>query len=178
MNVYHDDFNRRVDSSFCPENLKPTEAAFCLLDQRTFECEWATVRRLADYKREAGYKIELFYFLANWWFDRAVAGLKAGNRLEEVCRAWWGRDDWQDMISMSRTDRQEELRKRFQKELGYRYSDSWPIYGVKARKTRIMYYMIHATDHEEAPKLMRRAYLKSVFRETHEAISLYPLEVT
>jgi hypothetical protein len=36
--------------------------------------------------------------------------------------------------------------------------------------------MIHATDHKEAPKLMRRAYLRSVFRETHEVISLYPLE--
>jgi three-Cys-motif partner protein len=175
VNVYHGDFNRKVDKILRPETLKLTEATFCLLDQRTFECEWDTVRRLADYKREANYKIELFYFLASWWFDRAVAGLKAGRRLEEVSRAWWGRDDWPAMLSMSRWKRQDELRKRFQTELGYKYADSWPIYGRKAQKTRIMYFMIHATDHNEAPKLMRRAYLSSVYRDASEQLSMYPL---
>jgi three-Cys-motif partner protein len=175
VNVYHGDFNRKVDKILRPETLKFTEATFCLLDQRTFECEWDTVRRLADYKREANYKIEIFYFLASWWFDRAVAGLKAGRRLEEVSRAWWGRDDWPAMLSMSRWKRQDELRKRFQTELGYKYADSWPIYGRKAQKTRIMYFMIHATDHNEAPKLMRRAYLSSVYRDASVQLSMYPL---
>jgi three-Cys-motif partner protein len=127
VNVYYDDFNRKVNAILCPEVLKPTEATFCLLDQRTFECEWETVRRLADYKREAGYKIELFYFLANFWFERSIAGLRAGSNLEEVCRAWWGRDDWTAVISQPRRERQEELRKRFQAELGYRFSNSLPI---------------------------------------------------
>jgi len=176
VNVFHGDFNRRVDDILCPEKIKPTEATFCLLDQRTFECEWATVRRLADYKREADYKIELFYFLPNWWFERAIAGLKTGHNLERVCLAWWGREDWPTMLSMSRWRRQEELKKRFQEELGYRYADSWPIYAVKARKTRIMYFMIHATDHDEAPKLMKRSYLKSVYREPYKKLSLYPLD--
>jgi hypothetical protein len=31
----------------------------------------------------------------------------------------------------------EPVKKRFQEELGYRYADSWPIYAVKAQKTRI-----------------------------------------
>jgi hypothetical protein len=34
------------------------------------------VERLANYKRASKYKIELFYFLANWWLDRAFSGLR------------------------------------------------------------------------------------------------------
>jgi three-Cys-motif partner protein len=176
VNVYHDDFNHGVNAILCPEVLKLTEATFCLLDQRTFECEWKTVRRLADYKREAKYKIELFYFLANFWFERSIAGLRSGSKLEDVCRGWWGRDDWAAAISQPRRERQEELRKRFKTELGYRFSNSFPIYGVEDRKTRIMYYMIHATDHPEAPKLMKRAYLKSVWRDSFEQLPMYPLQ--
>jgi hypothetical protein len=130
--------------------------------------------RLADYKREAGYKVELFYFLANSWFERAVSGLRAGSNLEDVCRAWWGRDDWETVISMSRWQRKEELRKRFRTELGYRFADSWAIYEAEDRTTKTMYHMIHATDHPEAPKLMRRAYLKSVWRDSSEQLAMYP----
>jgi hypothetical protein len=93
-----------------------------------------------------------------------------------VCQAWWGRDDWTTIIRQPRRERQEELRKRFQTELGYRFSNSLPIYGVEDRKTRIMYYMIHATDHPEAPKLMKRAYLKSVWRDSFEQLPMYPLQ--
>jgi hypothetical protein len=48
-----------------------------------------------------------------------------------------------------------------QTELGYASVTPWPIYERKGGN-RIMYYMIHATDHPEAPKLMRRAYVRAV----------------
>jgi three-Cys-motif partner protein len=97
INVYGQDFNSAVDKVLTPHTLGPKEATFCLLDQRTFECHWSTVCRLAAYKT-SGYKIELFYFLANWWSDRAIAGLKN----DEQLRAWWGRSDWQRVPEMSR----------------------------------------------------------------------------
>jgi hypothetical protein len=37
----------------------------------------------------------------------------------------------------------------------------WPIY-ERQSGGRIMYYMIHATDHTEAPILMSRAYANAV----------------
>ena len=37
------------------------EATFCLLDQRTFECDWQTVVEVANHKK-AGNKIEIFLF--------------------------------------------------------------------------------------------------------------------
>jgi hypothetical protein len=37
------------------------------------------------------------------------------------------------------------------------YATPWPIYDRKGG-SRIMFHMIHATDHDRAPSLMRRAY--------------------
>jgi three-Cys-motif partner protein len=172
VKVFEGDFNQRVDEILHPERLKPTEATFCLLDQHTFECQWATVKRLADYKRESEYKIELFYFLANWWLDRAFAGL----RDEERARAWWGSDEWRGVARMSRPMRAEELKRRFRDELGYRYSASFPIHGVEDRDIRVMYYMVHASDHPEALKLMRRAYDKLRGRDGSIQLEMYPEE--
>jgi three-Cys-motif partner protein len=172
VKVFEGDFNRRVDEILTPEMLKATEATFCLLDQHTFECQWATVKHLADYKRGAEYKIELFYFLANWWLDRALSGL----RDEERGRAWWGSDDWRAVARMTRPQRAEELKRRFRQELGYRFSDAFPIHGVDARDIRVMYYMIHASDHPEALKLMRRSYDKLRGRNGSIQLEMYPEE--
>ena len=46
---------------------------------------------------------------------------------------------------------------RFEQELGYASVRGWPI-RAKSDDGRVMYYMIHAADHPEAPKLMYRAY--------------------
>jgi three-Cys-motif partner protein len=156
VRVYHGDFNEVVDQVLQPSVLRPSEATFCLLDQRTFECHWDTVRKLAAY-RATGYKIELFYFLANGWLERALAALQDHDK----CQAWWGRDDWQRVAQMTRGTRAEALRKRFHTELGYRFVMTWAIYEAK-ETNRIMYYMIHASDHPEAPKLMERAYTDTV----------------
>jgi three-Cys-motif partner protein len=159
VRVYGGDFNKVVDQILQPSVLRPTEATFCLLDQRTFECHWDTVRKLAAY-RTTGYKIELFYFLANGWLERALAALQDYDRWQ----AWWGRSDWQRVATMTRGQRAEELRKRFETELGYRFVMAWAIYAAK-ETNRVMYYMIHASDHPEAPKLMERAYTDSVRRQ-------------
>ncbi len=50
--------------------IRQNEAVFCLLDQRTFQCKWSTLKALAEYKTD-GNKIELFYFLAIHWLKRA-----------------------------------------------------------------------------------------------------------
>jgi hypothetical protein len=53
------------------------------------------------------------------------------------------------------------VRDRFENELGYRFAAAYPIYD-KEKGNRVMYYMIHASDHEEAPTLMIRAHHKAV----------------
>lgn len=156
VTIYIGDFNHRIDDILSAGTISQKEATFCLLDQRTFECDWSTVKKLAGYKK-AGMKIELFYFLANGWFERALSGQKDLERLAQ----WWGRDDWAELKSMSREKRCEVVVDRLRSELGYEHVMAWPIF---KRKTggAVMYYMIHATDHPEAPVQMSRAYRNTV----------------
>jgi three-Cys-motif partner protein len=154
--VYGGDFNEKIVRLLNSERIKQTEATFCLLDQRTFECHWSSVKALAGYK-SSSFKIELFYFLPNFWLERAVSGL----RNFDMPQKWWGKTDWPRLFEMNRNERKDTFVQRFKNELGYASVKPWPIY-EKQGGGRIMYYMIHATDHPEAPKLMERAYNKAV----------------
>ncbi len=55
----------------------------------------------------------------------------------------------------------ELVRNRFSSELGYIHTAAYPIYD-RVEGNRIMYYMVHASDHEDAPALMVRAHGKAV----------------
>jgi hypothetical protein len=55
----------------------------------------------------------------------------------------------------------ELVRRRFNDELGYKFSAAYPIFD-REEGNKIMYYMIHASDHEDAPALMVRAHSKAV----------------
>ena len=159
IHVEHGDFNKLIHNLLDSKVIGQKEATFCLLDQRTFECEWSTVEALAKYRNPGNRKIELFYFLPNSWQDRALAALK---RNPHKAKLWWGRDDWEQLQKMGCFKRQEIFCDRFRDELGYKYVHPHPIYQHEKGGGQVMYYMIHATDHEEAPILMRRAYNKAV----------------
>jgi hypothetical protein len=115
------------------------------------------VAELAKYKGEGKPKIEIFYFLAVRWLRRA---LKAVQR-ETIFQQWWGRDDWPTLKGLSPEEIKHKLVERFKTELGYKSVLAWPIYKQLDSKL-IVYFMIHATDHSEAPKLMARAYNDAV----------------
>jgi hypothetical protein len=53
------------------------------------------------------------------------------------------------------------LEKRFHEELGYKYVTSYPIF-KRDQNNIVMYQMLHATDHNDAPELMNRAYRQAV----------------
>jgi three-Cys-motif partner protein len=156
VEIYLGDFNQNVSTLLDSGAIGQKEAAFCLIDQRTFECHWSTLLALAKYK-SSNYKIELFYFFANSWFDRAFAAQKD----KDVLNRWWGKEDWECLRPMKSADRINLMMERFKKELGYKSVKPWPIYERKDGG-RIMYYMIHATDHLVAPSLMSRAYKKAL----------------
>lgn len=147
------DFNDSV-AEFLVAGKIPIEPTFCLLDQRTFECRWSTVEALATYKPQ-GTKIELFYFLPIAWLDRAFSASSRDETLTAI-EAWWGRDDWRILQHLKNRELAQLFTQRFL-DLGYADVKPWPIYS-EVNSSRVMYYMIHATDHLEAPILMRRAY--------------------
>lgn len=150
--VEQGDFNALVGAFLQSAPFSSREAVFCLLDQRTFECHWATLETLARH-RTTGYKIELLYFLPVAWLNRALAGL----RDVQVPQQWWGRDDWERIRPMRHWNLMEFVVQRFKEELGYWSVKGWPIY-APPQGGRTMYYLIHATDHPDAPSLMARAY--------------------
>ncbi|MDI1247845.1 MAG: three-Cys-motif partner protein TcmP [Lacunisphaera sp.] len=155
IHVIQGDSNVELPAFLAKNPIPEKEATFCLLDQRTFECDWQTVVEVAKHKK-TGNKIEVFYFLAQGWLDRSIAAL--GNPEVDLLK-WWGNDDWKVLAKMPGSERGIYLAERFKKEFGYRYAYAFAIYqrdGIDAGK--VMFWMIHASDHEEAPKLMMRAY--------------------
>lgn len=167
VHVMHGDFNKMVDEILADGRITEKTATFALLDQRTRECRWETVKKLAAHKQK-GHKIELFYFLPMRWFHRANASLREP---EEELAAWWGRDDWPKLLDMRQDEIRDALRERMMGELGYKSAKPWPIY-QREDGGPVMYYMMHATDHPEAPKLMWRAYDQANFPMPHEQMSL------
>jgi three-Cys-motif partner protein len=157
IEVWDGDFNQNVDQILNSGKITQKEATFCLLDQRTFECHWSTVQKLAAYKAPPHNKIELLYFLGVGWLHRAFSGVRNVALLDD----WWGRRDYDKLKDMSTFDIAELVRKRFEVELGYKHTAAYPIFD-KEEGNRIMYYMIHASDHDEAPALMVRAHRKAV----------------
>jgi three-Cys-motif partner protein len=157
IRIFHGDFNTRVHQLLHRSRISQTEATFCLLDQRTFQCRWSTLTELAKYKGEGKPKVELFYFLAVRWLKRAVKAVHKATILHD----WWGRDDWSMLKNASPEEIKCEFVKRFKTELGYKSALAWPIYKQLGSKL-VVYFMIHATDHAEAPKLMARAYNNAV----------------
>jgi three-Cys-motif partner protein len=156
IELYLADFNEVVYQILRSGRIGPRVAAFCLLDQHTFECEWRTVEALARHKEER--KIELFYFVSTGWLDRAFSGLKDLT----IAERWWGSPDWHKLKGLHQEERANLFCERFRQELGYKFAYPFPIYdrfGTRGR--RVMYHMIHATDHPDAPHLMARAYRKA-----------------
>jgi three-Cys-motif partner protein len=155
IEVFPGDFNVEVDSILSSRRIGEKEATFCLLDQRTFECHWNTVKKLAGYRTGKPNKFELFYFLAGWWYRRAVTAIKR----DSVLVNWWGRNDWPDLREKNLLAVKDEMVARFKSKLGYKSAKAWPILDKAGRD---MYFMIHATDYLGAPSLMERAYSEAI----------------
>lgn len=156
--VYAGDFNTNIASVLATNPIKPQEAAFCLLDQRTFECDWSSIKRVAEHKAGTN-KIELFYFMPNGWFDRAFSAVKDK---ETRMRRWLGTTDWRPFAEARGHVRAKMLCDRFKSELGYKHAYPFPIFEREGGSGKTMYFMIHASDHDDATPLMYRAYNKAL----------------
>ena len=119
---------------------------------------------VARFKRE-GYKIELFYFLAQKWLDRAWAS----TRDEAKLAAWLGNGEHGHFRALRSVERAFALCNRFRDELDCAYSVPFSIH-EKGEGSRTMYYMIHASDHPAAAGLMARAYQRARPKEDGVAL--------
>ena len=170
IEVIEGDFNLSIDQILSSGLIKDKTASFCLLDQFTCQCHWSTLKKLAEHKRQSERKIELFYFLGTGWLDRA---LPAFTRNDHIPAAWWGRPDWRSLVGLGPNKLVLKFIERFKSELGYQFVQPYPIYQRRGKNGRIMFYMIHASDHPQAPILMKRAYKSALeILETEDQLQL------
>lgn len=150
------DFNQTIKVILKSPRLTRKAAIFALLDQRNTECHWETVRAIAA--RAGRMKIEQLYFFGSSWAHRSLKTSTTPERLAEI-DLWWGDRSWNDLKEMSQMEMVDRLASRFQNELGYRFVKPYPVYQRENGKKKA-FHLIHASDHEEAPKLMLRSYIK------------------
>ena len=155
VQVIEGDSNLTLPAYLNAHPIAEKEASFCLLDQHTKECTWSLVEKISQHKK-TGYKIELFYFLAQGWIDRVLTEKLGDGNVEKVVQ-WLGHSDWKSFKELSSRDRAEDFVRRFNEELGYNFSKAFPIY-QRGNEGKEMFWMIHASDHERALPLMGGAY--------------------
>lgn len=156
VTIEEGDCNLTLPKFLSEHPIPEKEASFCLLDQRSTECNWQTVKTVAFHKGgNGGHKIELFYFFPQGWIDRTIKSWKID--VEKRCKRWWGRDDVMDFLNLSNHERGLSMAERFRTEIGYKYSYPFPIQ-KKGKEGATMFWMIHASDHPRATDLMRQAY--------------------
>jgi three-Cys-motif partner protein len=173
--VYSGDFNQRVDDILASGLIKEKTATFCLLDQFTLECHWSTLVKLAKHKTDGARKIELFYFLATGWLHRTLAGHTVNMNRPKL---WWGDDSWRDLVSENGEKIAIRMAERFRDELNYRYVRAYPVFAKQRGAGRVMFHMIHASDHPEAHNLMKRAHRNVVQpAETEEQLEMALSEI-
>ncbi|MGX1259786.1 three-Cys-motif partner protein TcmP [Sinorhizobium fredii] len=153
--VLSGDFNDRISEVLESGLIKEKTATFCLLDQYTLECHWSTLVGLASHKPAGARKIEIFYFLATGWLHRSLNATTVNLDRPDL---WWGGDGWKELLSASGEKIAIRMAERFRDELGYRFVKPYPIYEREKGGGKVMFHMIHASDHPEASKLMARAH--------------------
>lgn len=153
--VFEGDCNVTIPAYLKKYRIKPKQATFALLDQRTHECTWTLVQSLATHKKE-GTKVELFYFVAQHWMNRSVKSSRTVDKLAEI-EAWWGGDGWKEFIELTSWERATKMCDRFRNELGYKFAKAFPMKS-NGNDGNIMFWLIHASDHPRAVPLMAAAY--------------------
>ncbi|MCY1705251.1 three-Cys-motif partner protein TcmP [Pannonibacter sp. SL95] len=153
--VLSGDFNECIVQILGSGRIKDKTATFCLIDQFSLQCHWKTLEAIAGHKPEGSKKIEIFYFLGTSWLHRTLKGLtKNTDRADQ----WWGNGDWNELVTDSGEKIAIRLAERFRDELGYKYVKPYPIYHSEGGTGKVMFHMIHASDHPAAHELMARAH--------------------
>lgn len=145
-------------------NWAPT---FAFVDPNGIEAEWRTLVALAKFKEDNKYKAELFYLFSPQMFQRflRVDGGEVRLQDRETINAVFGTEGWENIYQdrlngtiepAQATDEYLNLmRWRMETELGYCWTH--PL-KVRNEGSRVIYYMIFATDHCAGHKIISNIY--------------------
>ncbi len=130
---------------------------------------WATIRQLADFKRDRKYKVEQWLLFYGSDIPR-VRGQNPMNA-EVLLRQTFGNDVWMPIAEgrkhgdLSAEEARREytnlLRWQLEKSLGYRYTHSFE---VKNTSGSYLYDLVFATDNEVGNRIMGHVYAAAAHR--------------
>jgi len=125
--------------------------------------QWATLRRLAEFKRDKKYKVELWFLFFGSNIPR-VLGQRESDNAKQVSRTF-GCDDWIPIIEArdrgtidagrARIEYTNLMRWRLVHMLGYKSTHSLEI---KNTSGSYLYDLIFATDNDAGDKIMKDVY--------------------
>ncbi len=141
---------------------------------------WETLRKLADFKRDRKYKVELWLLFYGSDVPR-VLGLDDPKHAESLTRTF-GCDQWQPIhearntealtAAEARSEYTNLMRWRIEKDLGYGKTHTLQINDVEGR---YLYDLIFATDNTAGDRIMRNVYDRALSRNEqmrHEAVEI------
>lgn len=172
LKVWEGDCNVNIDpalAELAKANLRwaPT---FAFVDQYAAEVQWATLEKLAAFKRGTKSKVELWLLFADSMLPR---GLKAENpesvsQFESRINAMYGCQDWSDAYqdkqaglltpAQLRSEWVNLMRWRLENTLGYATTHAFQMRNTKGLP---LYQMLFATDNETGNKIMSSVYKKA-----------------
>jgi three-Cys-motif partner protein len=148
---------------------------FAFLDPRNLGAKWATIEKLATFKRRRRNKVELWVLCFSSAIPRVLGGEGDTSVGAEQVTAFYGTDEWlaikegRDQGALDATQAREEYvnlyRWRLEKVLGYRITHSFAVRNTGGSP---LYHLILATDNETGSRIMRDIYRKASLE--HEAM--------
>lgn len=172
--VWPGDCNVSIDAalaSLAPYRWAPT---FAFVDQYAAEVQWATLEKLAAFKKGSRYKAELWMLFAHSMLPRGLASEDhaAVERFTGRIDAMYGSHDWFDAYAdrragaLSAGDLRAELsnlmRWRLEQVLGYGTTHSFEMRNTTGQA---IYTMIFATDNDAGNKIMSHIYRRAAGRQ-------------
>jgi three-Cys-motif partner protein len=163
----------------CNDNIRPVlerlrrgewnwAPTFALLDQQAAEIRWSTMEALADFKRKARYKLELWLLFAPSMLPRGLAVDDHGGEFAERITQMYGSQEWLDAYEARRRgllspgELRDELlnlmRWRLENVLGYKVTHHFEMKNTHGSP---LYNMIFATDNDAGEKIMKHIYGKA-----------------
>lgn len=169
--VVKGDCNVTIDDTLADLRDIRWAPTFAFLDQQGAEIRWATIEKLAQFRRNnRNLKVEQWILMSPSMINREVRKSEAYRlRVTQLygTSEWLHIQEalWQRQITASqyRAEMVNLMRHRLQNSLGYKFTQRIPM-KMSTNKMEI-FDMVFATDHEVGDKIMRHLYNEAAKRE-------------
>ena len=174
LRVWAGDCNEQIDAALAELATFNRAPTFAFVDQYAAEIHWATLEKLAAFKRGSRYKVEMWLLFAPSMLPRGLAaedprvGAEFRTRIDAMfgSQAWTAIYDDRKAEYLSGADFRSEMvnlmRWRLENNLGYKNTHSFEMLNTRGVS---LYTMLFATDNDAGNRIMSWIYRKAARRQ-------------